>query len=194
MFKHQVGKAHQHALELLLRQRCAGHAGQQVRAACGVNRLRVHALGHQPKLHLGQGDIKRTERSLGAGQRGLHQRGQPSHQRLSLGAMACALATFAQALLQGGVVGQGKLFARQPLQLRVQKIARLGAARKAVPRAGCRGRLHRGPGVLGQVARKRRGDKRGRRCGQGQADGLARVWVFVRLPFVVGRAALVDGR
>ena len=56
---------------------------------------------------------------LRAGQDGLHHLGQPDKQAVCLGRTPAALAITAQALGQHRALGQRKLLARQPLQLRV---------------------------------------------------------------------------
>ena len=54
MLEHQVGKAHQHAVQLGVGQLRTAHPGQQMLLAQGIDLARVQPVGRQPELHLGE--------------------------------------------------------------------------------------------------------------------------------------------
>ena len=138
MLEHQVGKPHQHALQLALRQRRTVEPGQQMGPAQPVQRATVQGLTGQPEFHFRQrvGDL--GQRCADRRQRRLDDLHQPVHDRWPAVTPAQALATTQQLLLQCWRRDLVKALAGQPLELVVQEIARQRAARKAVPgRAGC---------------------------------------------------------
>ena len=135
VLEHQIGKTHQHAVQLGIGQLRAAHTGQQVLLAQGIHLTRMQALGRQPKLHLRQQSPQRLERCVGSAQRLCHHTRQPLHHIVGLGLVACAFAAQFQPF--GLLRVDGKVLGGQPFELVVQKIARAGAFGKGVPSRLC---------------------------------------------------------
>ena len=117
VLEHQIGKTHQHAVQLRLGQFGARHAGQQMLPAQGIDFLRVQPVCGQPELHLGQHVHQRIERCIRPLQRLRHHTRQPIHDDIGLGLVACAIAALEQALGCGRSWLQGKTIGGQPLEL-----------------------------------------------------------------------------
>ena len=133
MLEDQVGEAHQHAVQLALRQRRTRLAVQQPALAQRVHRLRLQVRRRQPELHLGDQHAQVLQRRAQAGQAGGEQGAHPLHQLVGALAMAGTLAAPAQRGFQARVVGEREALRRQPLEQVVEEVAGEGAAREAVP-------------------------------------------------------------
>ncbi len=141
MGKHQVGKAHGHAVQLALGQGGACLSGQQIVLAQGIDRAAGERGQGQPELHLGELGGEGGQGAIQRRQRGVAQGAEPVGHVFGLGLAVAGPQAAAQQSLAQWAIQRGKALVGPPLHLAVQKVAHQRPLGKAVPDgAGAAGR------------------------------------------------------